>query len=75
MNPVPKFNLKMISFQFLFLHLGREKTEREKWMDLVLSAFRDCTHLSQLEDFSLDNVQDIQSCWRFFAQGWWKESS
>ena len=56
--------------KFLFLHLGRDQSERDTWLKLVLSAMRndvDCRRPEVFNSFDLESKPDLHGCWTFFS--------
>jgi len=53
---------------FLFLHLGKGGIERDKWLNLVLSALRNLPEQKLFKSFDIGNSHDIQACWSFFRE-------
>ena len=53
---------------FLFLHLGKESNDRDTWLSLVCSAFRNMQDEKLFKTFDISNSQELFFCWSF-----WKE--
>jgi len=52
--------------KFLFLHPGLDRSDRLRWLEMILSSMRDCPVQESFPDFSINNQWDIHDCWKFF---------
>ena len=53
---------------FLFLHLKAGSKDRDTWLTLILSAFRNLESEMLFKKFDLTNSKDVYSCWFFLKE-------
>ena len=53
---------------FLFLHLKAGSKDRDTWLILILSAFRNLESEMLFKKFDLTNSKDVYSCWFFLKE-------